>query len=162
MYAIAKLSGKQFRIEPGIKIKVPKQNGNVGDKIILDQILFFNNDENVVLGSPYIKNMKIEGKISSHGKDKKIIVFKMKRRKGYRKKQGHKQEFSILKFEKIDTVSKSTTKKTTKAATTKSTTKKTTKAATTKSTAKKITKAATTKSTAKKITKAKSVAKKKD
>ena len=79
MYAIAKLSGKQFRIEPGLELKVPKQSGKVGDKIILDKVLFFDNDKNKLIGTPFIKDMLIEAEISSHGRDKKIIVQKIKK-----------------------------------------------------------------------------------
>ena len=91
---------------------------------------------------PFIKDMSIEGKISSHGRDKKIIVFKMKRRKRYRRKHGHRQDFSMIKFDKIESKKKkAATKKTT---TTKTTAKKTTatkaKAATKKTTAKAATK----------------------
>ena len=102
MYAIAELSGKQFRIEPGSELKVPKQPGKVGDKVVLDKVLFFDNDSDKLIGTPFIKDMSIEGKISSHGRDKKIIVFKMKRRKRYRRKHGHRQDFSMVKVDKIE------------------------------------------------------------
>ena len=152
MYAIAELSGKQFRIEPGLELKVPKQSGKVGDKIILDKVLFFDNDKNKLIGTPFIKDMLIEAEISSHGRDKKIIVFKMKRRKRYRRKHGHRQGFSMIKFDKIDSKKKKVAAKkktTTKAAaTTKTATKAKTapKKTTTKAVAKKktTTKATTT------------------
>ena len=147
MYAIAELSGKQFRIEPGIELKVPKQSGKVGDKIVLDKVLFFDNDKDKLIGTPFIKDMSIEAKISSHGRDKKIIVFKMKRRKRYRRKHGHRQDFSMIKFDKIDSKKKKTAAK-----------KKTDpKSTTTKKTTTKV-KASTKKTT----TKAKAVTKKKD
>ena len=142
MYAIAELSGKQFRIEPGAELKVPKQSGKIGDKVVLDKVLFFDNDSDKLIGTPFIKDMSIEGKISSHGRDKKIIVFKMKRRKRYRRKHGHRQDFSMIKFDKIESKKKKAATK--KATTTKTTAKKTTatkaKAATKKTTAKAATK----------------------
>tara|TARA_B100000700_G_scaffold327915_1_gene444014 strand:+ start:1210 stop:1686 length:477 start_codon:yes stop_codon:yes gene_type:complete len=158
MYAIAELSGKQFRIEPGAELKVPKQSGKIGDKVVLDKVLFFDNDKDKLIGTPFIKDMSIEAKISSHGRDKKIIVFKMKRRKRYRRKHGHRQEFSMIKFDKIDSKKKKTAAK--KKTETKSTAKKVAtkaKAATKKTTA---TKAKTT--TKKTTTKAKAATKKKD
>tara|TARA_Y100001970_G_C14238833_1_gene863614 strand:- start:1847 stop:2320 length:474 start_codon:yes stop_codon:yes gene_type:complete len=157
MYAIAELSGKQFRIDPGAELKVPKQSGKVGDKVVLDKVLFFDNDTDKLIGTPFIKDMSIEAKITSHGRDKKIIVFKMKRRKRYRRKHGHRQDFSMIKFDKIDSKKKKTAakKKTeTKATTTK---KVATKAATKAKTTTKA-KAATKKTT----TKAKAATKKKD
>tara|TARA_B100001250_G_scaffold387846_1_gene385622 strand:- start:231 stop:698 length:468 start_codon:yes stop_codon:yes gene_type:complete len=155
MYAIAELSGKQFRIEPGSELKVPKQSGKVGDKIVLDKVLFFDNDKDRLIGTPFIKDMSIEAKISSHGRDKKIIVFKMKRRKRYRRKHGHRQDFSMIQIDKIDSKKKKVAAKktTTKAEATKKTTAK----------AKTATKKTTTKAAAKKTTtKAKTAAKKKD
>ncbi len=143
MYAIAELSGKQFRIEPGSELKVPKQPGKVGDKVVLDKVLFFDNDSDKLIGTPFIKDMSIEGKISSHGRDKKIIVFKMKRRKRYRRKHGHRQDFSMVKFDKIESKKK-------KAATKKATTTKTTAKKTTATKAKEATKKTTAKAAAKK------------
>ena len=119
MYAIAELSGKQFRIEPESELKVPKQSGKIGDKIVLDKVLFFDNDKDKLIGTPFIKDMSIEAKISSHGRDKKIIVFKMKRRKRYRRKHGHRQEFSMIKFDKIDSKKKTKAKTTAKKTATK-------------------------------------------
>ena len=148
MYAIAELSGKQFRIDPDTVLKVPKQAGKVGDKVILDKVLFFDNDKDKLIGTPFIKDMSIEAEISSHGRDKKIIVFKMKRRKRYRRKHGHRQEFSMIKFDKIDSKKKkvASKKKTeTKASTDK---KVTAKAATKKTTVKASTKKATPKAKA--------------
>ena len=150
MYAIAELSGKQFKIEPGSELKVPKQSGKVGDKIVLDKVLFFDNDKDKLIGTPFIKDMSIEAKISSHGRDKKIIVFKMKRRKRYRRKHGHRQDFSMIKFDKIDSKKKKTVAKA------KTTAKKTTTKAATKA------KTTAKKTTTKAATKAKTTTKKKD
>ena len=150
MYAIAEVSGKQFKVEPGIDLKVPKQSGKVGDKLVFDKVLYLKNDKDNIVGTPFVKDVSVEAKITSHGRDKKIIVFKMKRRKRYRRKHGHRQEFSIITINKID--SKKKTKaaaKTSSKAATKSTEKKTTTKKTT--TTKKAT--ATKKTTAKATTK---------
>tara|TARA_B100000212_G_scaffold338200_1_gene314344 strand:- start:37 stop:489 length:453 start_codon:yes stop_codon:yes gene_type:complete len=148
MYAIAEVSGKQFKVEPGVDLKVPKQSGKVGDKLIFDKVLYLKNDKDNVVGTPFVKDVTVEAKITSHGRDKKIIVFKMKRRKRYRRKHGHRQEFSIITINKIDS------KKKTKAAA-----KTSAKASEKKTTTKKAT--ATKKVTATKKTTAKATAKKK-
>ncbi len=155
MYAIVELSGKQFRVEPGSEIKVPKQSGKVGEKVSVDRVLYFDNDKEKMIGTPYVKNMVVDGKITSHGRDKKIVVFKMKRRKRYRRKHGHRQEYSMVTFGKLGAPKKKTAPK--KAATTKkaATPKKT---STTKT---KITKKPAARTTATK-TKAKTTTKKKD
>ena len=150
MYAIAEVSGKQFKVEPGIDLKVPKQSGKVGDKHVFDKVLYLKNDNDNIVGTPFVKDVSVEAKITSHGRDKKIIVFKMKRRKRYRRKHGHRQEFSIITINKIDSKkkTKAAAKKSSKAAS-KATEKKTTakKATTVKkaTAAKKTTAKATTK-----------------
>lgn len=154
MYAIVELSGKQFRVEPGTELKVPKQSGNVGDKVSVDRVLYFDNDKEKLIGTPYVKDMVINGKITSHGRDKKIIVFKMKRRKRYRRKHSHRQEFSLVTFDTLSTPKKKVAKKT--ASPKKATTAKA--KPTTKST---VAKKPAAKTTAVK-SKAKSTTKKKD
>ena len=150
MYAIAEVSGKQFKLEPGIDLKVPKQSGKVGDKLVFDKVLYLKNDNDNIVGTPFVKDVSVEAKITSHGRDKKIIVFKMKRRKRYRRKHGHRQEFSIITINKIDSKKKTkTAAKTSSKAASKATEKKTTakKATTVKkaTAAKKTTAKATTK-----------------
>jgi len=141
MYAIVELSGKQFRVEPGTELKVPKQSGNVGDKVSVDRILYFDNDKEKLIGTPYVKDMVINGKITSHGRGKKIIVFKMKRRKRYRRKHSHRQEFSLVTFDTLDSPKKKIEKKSTSPKkTTTAKVKPTTKTTAVKSKAKKPTK----------------------
>tara|TARA_A100001011_G_C14264023_1_gene823854 strand:+ start:607 stop:1071 length:465 start_codon:yes stop_codon:yes gene_type:complete len=150
MYAIAEVSGKQFKVEPGIDLKVPKQSGKVGDKLVFEKVLYLKNDKDNIVGTPFVKDVSVEAKITSHGRDKKIIVFKMKRRKRYRRKHGHRQEFSIITINKIDS------KKKTKAAA-KTSSKPAAKSTEKKTTTKKATTAnkatATKKTTAKATTK---------
>ncbi len=113
MYAIVNISGKQFRAEKGKSIKVPSQNTEVGKKLSYDQVLLANDNGEVQIGNPFIKNFKVSATVLENGRDKKIIVFKKKRRKGYKRKNGHRQSFSLIK---IDSISKtSTAKKTAKA-----------------------------------------------
>ena len=86
MYAIVNISGKQFRAEKGKSIKVPSQNIEVGKKLSYDQVLLTNDNGEVQIGNPFIKNFKVSATVLENGRDKKIIVFKKKRRKGYKRK----------------------------------------------------------------------------
>ena len=97
MYALVNFSGSQIKIEEGLNVRVPFQNQKIGSKIILDNILFFDDGKKQQIGSPYIKSLSFEAKIVSHDSDNKILVYKKKRRKGYEKKIGHKQVFSTIK-----------------------------------------------------------------
>jgi len=135
MYALVEYSGKQFLLKEGEKLKLPFLNEKIGSKITFEKVLLFNDGKKETIGSPYISSLSFSGKILTHGKDKKIIVFKKKRRKGYQKKNGHRQQFTMVEIEKL-VAKKAATKKTTakKAATKKTTAKK---AATKKTTAKK-------------------------
>tara|TARA_B100001029_G_C14870107_1_gene344064 strand:- start:394 stop:708 length:315 start_codon:yes stop_codon:yes gene_type:complete len=101
MQALVEISGKQFIAEKDMTLKVPSQVGNEGDKISFDKVLYVSNDKGKVFGNPYIKNASVKAEVLSHGRDKKIIVFKFKRRKGYQKKQGHRQNFTTIKINSI-------------------------------------------------------------
>ncbi len=103
MYALVEFSGKQFKIEPGREIKVPHLKGDVGDQVVMEKVLFLDDGNAKLVGKPFIENASVDANIVKHGRDKKIIVFKFKRRKGYQKKQGHRQEFTILKIDKVNT-----------------------------------------------------------
>ena len=120
MQALIEHKGKQFLVQENSELKFPYLGGKVGDKFELEKILYINDSKKKEFGTPYLKNLSISGKILSHGRDDKVVVFKMKRRKGYQVKNGHRQNFTMVKIEKFK---KSTaTKKTTttkKASTTK-------------------------------------------
>ena len=132
MYALIEFAGKQFRVEEGDSIKVPYVGGKVGSKVTIDKILYLEDGKNKTVGNPLVKGVKIDGKIESHERGRKVIVFKFKRRKGYQKKNTHRQEYSMLKVGKLGKVKKSPSKKSetkaneTKAAPKKATVKKTT------------------------------------
>ena len=111
MQVLVEISGKQFIAEKGMTIKVPSQTGNEGDSLSYDKVLYVSNDKGKVFGSPYVKNASVEAELVSQGRDRKIIVFKFKRRKGYQKKQGHRQNFSQIKINDI-VQEKTATKKT--------------------------------------------------
>ena len=101
MYAIIKTGGKQYKVSEGDMLRVEKIDGSAGDKVELDNVLLIGEDENVEVGMPIVAGSKVIAKIVEQGKAKKIIVFKTKRRKGYRKKRGHRQLYTSLKIEGI-------------------------------------------------------------
>jgi len=102
MHAIVEIAGKQFRVKNNDKIKVPLLSANEGDKVNFDRVLMLENDKgNITFGMPAIDKMSVGATVIEHGRDKKIIVFKKKRRKGYRKKNGHRQGFSLIEINEI-------------------------------------------------------------
>ena len=124
MYALVNFSGSQIKIEEGLNVRVPFQNVKIGSKVILDNVLFFDDGKKKHVGNPYIKSLSFEAKIISHDTDKKILVYKKKRRKGYEKKIGHTQNFSTIKVDKLKVATKkAAAKKTTKSSVAKKTTK---------------------------------------
>lgn len=102
MYAIIKTGGKQFRVSEGDIIKVEKLSSEEGEKVTFDEVLMVGGDEEIKTGSPCIEGAKVEGTVLKHGKAKKVIVFKYKAKKDFRKKQGHRQPFTQVKIEKIN------------------------------------------------------------
>ena len=102
MYAVSMTGWKQYRGAQGDQVKFEKLNGEVGDSITFDKVLFASDGENVKVGQPYVDNSKVIGRIIRQGRNRKVIVFKYKRRKGYRRKQGHRQHFTIVNIEVIE------------------------------------------------------------
>ena len=100
MYAVFKTGGKQYRVAAGDKVRVEKLPGNVGDAVTFDQVLLVGGDA-VKLGQPLVSGAKVEAKIASQGLGKKLIVFKFRRRKNYRRKNGHRQPFTALQIVNI-------------------------------------------------------------
>ena len=101
MYALIEFAGKQFKVEEGSSIKVPYVDGKVGSKVNFEKIIYMDDGKNKMVGTPIVDGVKIDGKIISHGRERKVVVFKFKRRKGYQKKNTHRQEYSILKIGKV-------------------------------------------------------------
>ena len=101
MYAVFQLSGFQFNAEEGAVIKVPLQKTEKGKKIKLEEVLMIKGDDKVLVGTPLVEGAKIEAEVLGHGKYDKIIIYKYKRRTKYRKTQGHRQDFSEIKINKI-------------------------------------------------------------
>ena len=103
MYAVIKTGGKQYRVAPGEEIRVEKLSGQVGDSISFEEVLLTSDGENVSVGKPFLDNAKVVARITGHGRGRKVVVFKYRKRKGYRKKRGHRQHYSLVKVENIET-----------------------------------------------------------
>jgi large subunit ribosomal protein L21 len=102
MYAVIKTGGKQYRVAEGELVKVEKVKGDVGESVELEEVLMVVNGERIEIGRPVLKGFKVIGEIVAQGKAKKIIVFKSKRRKSYKKKQGHRQQYTTLRIKTIE------------------------------------------------------------
>lgn len=102
MYAIVEVLGQQFKVEEGKKLFVHRmQNAEIGSKIELEKVLLVDNDGNVTVGVPTVEGAKVEAEVLAHVRGEKVLVFHKKRRKGYRKLNGHRQNFTQLKINKI-------------------------------------------------------------
>ncbi|CAB1240074.1 50S ribosomal protein L21 [Clostridium sp. MT-14] len=103
MYAVVATGGKQYKVSEGDVVYVEKLDGEVDSTVELDKVLIVNKDDaGVVIGKPVVEGAKVSAKILAQGKSKKIIVFKYKAKKDYRRKQGHRQPYTKLQIEKID------------------------------------------------------------
>ena len=101
MFAIVTIAGQQFKVEEGQELFVHQLGASEGDKVSFDEILLIDRDGQVDLGKPFIPGGSVEATVLNHQKGNKVIVFKKKRRKGYRKKNGHRQQFTKIKIEAI-------------------------------------------------------------
>jgi len=102
MYAIVSIGGQQMKVEKDRKIFVNRLNAEEGASVDFDQVLLVDNDGDVKIGAPTLEGAKVTAKVLSHMKGDKVIVFKKKRRKGYRKKNGHRQYLSQIQIENIE------------------------------------------------------------
>ena len=100
MYALVEFKGKQYKAEKGALLKVDKIDAEPGTAIDIDTVILVSG-ESIRVGSPYVEGAKVSATVESHGKDAKIIVFKYKPKKDYRRKQGHRQQYSVIKIESI-------------------------------------------------------------
>ena len=101
MYAIVKISGKQYRVSEGDTIKVSSQDWKVGDRVKFDQVLLSDNGKNIVVGTPTVAGASVTVEILEHNRDKKLLIYKKKRRKGYQRKNGHRQRYTLLKVNSL-------------------------------------------------------------
>lgn len=102
MYAIVDFKGYQFKVEKDAVVKVPYlADQNAGDMVSIDEVLVLRDEENITFGTPNVTGAVVTAEVLGHKKDKKIIVFKKKRRQGYKKKNGHRQDFTEIKIQDI-------------------------------------------------------------
>lgn len=101
MYAIVRTGGKQYQVTNGEQLRVEKLEGAVGDTVELTDVLMVADGENIQIGHPVVENAKVIAKIAEQGKAKKVIIFKKKRRKGYRLRKGHRQQYTALQIQEI-------------------------------------------------------------
>lgn len=101
MYAVFRTSGKQFRAEAGAKLRVPSIGVDEGETVTFEDVLLLSDGDEVKVGQPTVKGASVRAEVLGHGRSKKVIVFKRKRRKGYRKKQGHRQGYTEVRVAEI-------------------------------------------------------------
>lgn len=101
MYALVKINGKQYKAQQGDLLKVDRLPKGEGEELEFDSVLMLKDDGNIKVGAPFVDGAKIRAVVTNHGKDRKITVYKYKRRKNYRRKQGHRQRFSVIRVEEI-------------------------------------------------------------
>ena len=101
MYAIVNIAGQQFKVEKGKKVFVHRLSGNVGDELSLGNVMLISNQDKVSIGEPYLSDALVLAKINAHVRGDKVQVFKKKRRKGYQKLNGHRQNFTELMIKEI-------------------------------------------------------------
>jgi large subunit ribosomal protein L21 len=102
MYAVVRTGGKQYRVEPGTSFRVEKLDGAVGDNVELSEVLLVGEQDSSTIGTPLVDGAKVVGTITAQARGPKIIIFKMKRRKGYRRKAGHRQSYTEIRVDAIE------------------------------------------------------------
>ena len=101
MYAIVKTGGKQYRVSAGAKLQVEKLNAEIGAEVVLDQVLMVVDGENVAMGKPLVAGATVRAKVLSHNRGEKLKIFKMRRRKHFRKTLGHRQDYTQIEISAV-------------------------------------------------------------
>ena len=94
MYAVVKIKNQQYRVSPDLKLQVPLLDNEVGDTLSFDEVLMLSDGDEIKVGAPTVDGATVAAEVLAHGRSRKIIVFKKKRRKNYRRKNGHRQQFT--------------------------------------------------------------------
>lgn len=102
MYAIIKTGGKQYKVEEGTTLRIEKLDAEVGEEITFDQVLLVSDGDNLKVGKPVVEGAKVNATVSAQKKNKKVIIFKFKAKKNYRKKKGHRQPYTEVTIDKIE------------------------------------------------------------
>lgn len=111
MYAVIETGGKQYRVQEGDVIKVEKLKVSAGDDVAFDRVLILSDGQTVQVGAPVLENAKVFGTVVENGKGEKVIIFKYKSKKDYRKKQGHRQPYTMIKIDSLSADGKPAPKK---------------------------------------------------
>ncbi len=101
MYAIVNISGKQFKATEGARVRVPRQTGEAGTKVTFDNVLLVHDGTSTQIGTPTVSGATVTATVIDHGREKKILVYKKKKRKGYQRKNGHRQWFTEVEIQTI-------------------------------------------------------------
>ena len=101
MYAVIKTGGKQYRVSSGEKLKVEQLAADIGSQVTIDQVLLVADGDKVSIGQPLVAGAKVEATVVNHGRADKVRIFKLRRRKHYKKQQGHRQNFTEIQVDKI-------------------------------------------------------------
>jgi large subunit ribosomal protein L21 len=101
VYAVIETGGKQHRVTEGEVLRIDKIAAEVGDEVTFDKVMLIKADDAVTIGKPYVENASVKAEVVEQGKDKKIIVFKYKRKKNYQRKQGHRQQYTAVRITAI-------------------------------------------------------------
>jgi large subunit ribosomal protein L21 len=110
MYAIVNISGKQFKATEGARVRVPLQTGDAGAKVTFDNVLLLHDGSSTQIGTPTVTGVTVTATVVEHGREKKILIYKKKRRKGYQRKNGHRQWFTEVEIQKIQATATKTKK----------------------------------------------------
>jgi large subunit ribosomal protein L21 len=110
MYAIVNISGKQFKATEGARVRVPLQTGDAGAKLTFDNVLLVHDGSSTQIGAPTVVGATVTATVVDHGREKKILIYKKKRRKGYQRKNGHRQWFTDVEIQKIKATATKTKK----------------------------------------------------
>ena len=101
MFAVVEIAGQQHKVSPAEKLFVPKLAEEVGKTVSFDRVLVFSDEKSIKVGNPVLKNIAVTAKVLGHSKDDKVIIFKKKRRKGYRLRRGHRQQYTEVEITNI-------------------------------------------------------------
>jgi large subunit ribosomal protein L21 len=101
MYALVEIKGKQYKAEKGVLLTVDKLENQEGEELEFDSVLLTSDGDKVTVGAPYVAGVKVKASVEGHKKGEKVLIFKFKKRKSYRRRQGHRQNYSLLKVTDI-------------------------------------------------------------
>jgi large subunit ribosomal protein L21 len=101
MYAVVKIAGQQYKVAPSEKIYVPKLKSDIGAKLTFDQVLVLGDENKTTVGKPYVSGAKVQATVLKHVKDETVIVLKKKKRKGYRVRNGHRQQYTEIEINSL-------------------------------------------------------------